>query len=229
MNQQPIEKQFLHPEGDLEVHSIFLTIQGEGPFTGQRAVFVRLAGCNLQCPGCDTDYTSRRTTYPKFELLHLIMAASKETRMLVVFTGGEPFRQNLKPITDLLLDFGYDVQVETNGTLYQDLHQAVTVVCSPKSGSINPKLGARVVALKYVVKAGDVGTDGLPLHALDHSCGEHGVAKPNQANMYAHVYVQPMDEKDESKNAANLQTAIATVMDRGYTLCIQTHKIINVE
>jgi len=51
MNQQPIEKQFLHPKGDLEVHSIFLTIQGEGPFTGQRAVFVRLAGCNLQCPG----------------------------------------------------------------------------------------------------------------------------------------------------------------------------------
>ena len=60
MNQQAPEKQQLRGDGLLAVHSIFYTIQGEGPFAGETAVFVRLAGCNLQCPLCDTDYTSDR-------------------------------------------------------------------------------------------------------------------------------------------------------------------------
>ena len=46
----------------LEVVDLWQTIQGEGPFAGMRAIFIRLAGCNLQCPFCDTDYTSKRET-----------------------------------------------------------------------------------------------------------------------------------------------------------------------
>ena len=53
-NGQPIEKVQRTFDGTLEVHSIFKTIQGEGPFCGTPAVFIRLAGCNLQCPWCDT-------------------------------------------------------------------------------------------------------------------------------------------------------------------------------
>ena len=55
INKQPIEKREPSYEGTLQVHSIFKTIQGEGPFCGTPCVFVRLAGCNLQCPACDTD------------------------------------------------------------------------------------------------------------------------------------------------------------------------------
>ena len=58
-NSQPIEKRSRDADV-LEVHSIFYTLQGEGPFCGSPAIFIRLAGCNLQCPGCDTDYTSKR-------------------------------------------------------------------------------------------------------------------------------------------------------------------------
>lgn len=228
MNQQPIEKQEIRPDGHLEVHSIFLTIQGEGPFTGQRAVFVRLAGCNLRCPGCDTDYTSTRTLYSVEDLILAVKAASNDVAMLVVITGGEPFRQNLIPFTNHLLLHGYDIQVETNGTLYQPLNHLVTIVCSPKSESVHGQLAARADAVKYVVKAGDIGEDGLPLHALDHPCGSRGVAKRDQF-AFPHVYVQPMDEKDEEKNAANLKVAIDSVMKHGYTLCLQTHKIIGAE
>ena len=50
INIQPIEKRELSTDGSVQVHSIFYTLQGEGPFAGQPAVFVRLAGFNLQCP-----------------------------------------------------------------------------------------------------------------------------------------------------------------------------------
>jgi len=55
---KPIESDGLY----LEVQDIFSTIQGEGPFAGKPAVFLRLAGCNLRCFFCDTDFESRRTT-----------------------------------------------------------------------------------------------------------------------------------------------------------------------
>lgn len=231
MNQQPIEKQEWDAEGALDIHSIFLTIQGEGPFIGQRAVFVRLAGCNLQCPGCDTDYTGCRKMYQPEELLNEIVSKSKGESMLVVFTGGEPFRQNLVPIIKMLQGRNdpYWIQIETNGTLsLPNLPTEITIVCSPKTGSIHKDIRHRIDALKYVVKAGDVDPeDGLPLHALEHSCGASGVAKPG--TMFAHVYVQPMDEKDHDKNAANLRTAMDTVMKTGYTLGVQLHKIIGAE
>jgi len=60
LNQQLAEKRVERQDGALEIIDIFPTIQGEGPFAGEPAIFVRLAGCVLQCPLCDTDYTSGR-------------------------------------------------------------------------------------------------------------------------------------------------------------------------
>jgi len=229
MNQQPIEKQHLDPRGRLDVHSVFLTIQGEGPFTGRRAIFVRLAGCNLQCPGCDTEYTEGRELWDWDALVMKIRAMTNDEPYLVVITGGEPLRQNIIPLCAELVNLGYSVQVETNGTLYLDLPQDVIVVCSPKTGKFNEQLAGRIDFLKYVVKAGDIDPkDGLPLHALGHSCGSEGVAKPATAEPIL-VYIQPMDEQDEGKNRVNLEAAMAGVMKHGYTLCLQTHKIIGAE
>ena len=69
MNLQPIEKRTKSADGLLSLHSIFHTIQGEGPFCGTPSVFVRLAGCNLQCPACDTDYTQGRRAASAQEIL----------------------------------------------------------------------------------------------------------------------------------------------------------------
>lgn len=250
INIQPIEKFFQPAHRAIEVHSIFYTIQGEGPFTGRPAVFVRLAGCNLQCPGCDTDYTSQRHYMSAQEIVAKILElANKET--LVVITGGEPFRQyNIRYLLELLVKMAMNVQIETNGTLSpvpfdngveEDYNYCamvtnmdvpgicgVYIVCSPKSGRINPLIRKYACALKYVIKHNDVDPmDYLPIHSLDHPVGVK-VARPSP-EFERTIYVQPMDEQDEVKNKLNLQEAINSCLKGGYTLQIQTHKIINME
>ena len=232
--QQP-QKQVSHLDGSLEVHSIFFTIQGEGPFTGQRAVFIRLAGCNLQCPLCDTDYSSNVCRMNPEQIVNdvfklLIEHCNSDGDMpLIVLTGGEPFRQNIEPLVTELAQNGFHVQIETNGTLYQELpYDAITVVCSPKTGAINKKLLPHVAALKYVVTAGKISTeDGLPISALDHPAAPILARPPEGFGGY--IFVQPADEKDEQKNQLNTSAAVQSVLSFGYVMQLQTHKLLNLE
>lgn len=232
MNLQTVEKQAGGDGSVLEVQEIFHTLQGEGPFAGRPAVFIRTAGCNLQCPGCDTDYTSRRQTYQIAAVVATVRLLAKgNNTTLVVVTGGEPFRQRCGPLTKLLLGEGYDVQFETNGTLYDESmtahfeDHAVTVVCSPKA-CVNYHLVPFVTAYKYVLKAGEVDpTDGLPTRSLDSH------ARPGRPPLTFRgtVYVQPFDEGDAAKNLANLRECVRVCKEYGYTLCVQLHKLPGIE
>lgn len=239
INKQAPERAFLHAQGALQIQEVFATIQGEGPFAGTPATFVRLAGCNLQCPGCDTDYTSKRQTLTATEVVQLVRQQSRRPaphgpqkgllEPLVVITGGEPFRQNLTPFVTILLGLGFRVQLETNGTFMLDGFpwEKVTVVCSPKTGRINYDFSHRVNAFKYVVQAGYVDpTDGLPFATLGQLT-QSSVARPPVGSA-AEIYVQPLDEQDETKNKANLAAAVQSCLQFGYRLCIQTHKLANV-
>lgn len=244
MNIQPIEKRELRADGLLAVHSIFKTIQGEGPFCGRPCVFVRLAGCNLQCPACDTDYTSARQMMTASEILfevNVLWRADKWRHGLVIVTGGEPFRQDLTALLNTLTLYRYDVQIESNGTLPpssfhytrdvrskadSSLGQAY-IVCSPKTGKINAAIEELACALKYVVKAGAVHTDGLPLSALDHASNPYPSRPPKGWDRP--VYVQPLDEKDDLINRANTDVAVAACLNHGYTLQLQIHKYIGVD
>lgn len=246
-NTQPIEKRVAAPDGQLDVHSIFKTIQGEGPFCGHPCVFVRLAGCNLQCPGCDTEYTQGRRAMGPYEVLAQVNELWRSDRWrpgLVVVTGGEPFRQDLGGLFEVLTANGYHVQVESNGTLeptpwpYRPYFTSgavrddggepgVYIVCSPKTGKLHPRVYEVACALKYVVKFNDVGRDGLPLHALDHPSKPWPARPPEGWDRP--VYVQPMDEHDTTRNDANTQTAVTSCMRHGYVLQLQVHKYIGVE
>jgi organic radical activating enzyme len=152
-----------------------------------------------------------------------------QERQLVVITGGEPLRQNIKPTVSILLEFNFDVQIETNGSLYRDLpYDGITVVCSPKTGTINKNLAPHISALKYVGKAGDLAEDdGLPLSALDHPANPR-LARP-PAGFDGPIYLQPADEQDDEKNLSNLKAITESVLKYGYLLQLQVHKIIGVE
>lgn len=224
-NKQPREKQDLRTGGQVAVHSIWDTIQGEGPYAGHPATFVRLAGCNLQCRLCDTDYTSSREwMMPEAVWARLFDSVGR----LVVLTGGEPFRQNIGPLVRYLTGKHREVQIETNGTLFiQDFpYHLATVVCSPKTPQIDERLLPHIDAFKYVVAAGQIDPeDGLPLSSL----GENGKPYRQPEDECLPVYVQPLDEQHSGLNKKHMEAAVQSCLEFGHILCLQTHKIAGVE
>jgi organic radical activating enzyme len=230
INKQKPEKPWYDPYGRLKIHDIWYTIQGEGPYTGHPAVFVRLASCNLQCPACDTDYSNKEGTLYLDRIITRIERLTptrsfKYPYPLVVLTGGEPFLQNIGPLAALLCQNEYNLQIESNGTLVlptfdNDSWLTSTVVVSPKTPGINPGMKPLTLAYKYVMRAGEVSLDdGLPTKSI---LGQYP-ARPPLGNDRP-IYVQPCDEQDEAKNKANLDACIASCMKHGYILSEQNHK-----
>lgn len=238
MNQQKPLDDESHKEGStLLVHSIFSTLQGEGPFAGHSAIFIRLAGCNLQCPACDTEYTGPGVTeMTRVAIVQRIVRQRQQDMIcwpIVVITGGEPFRQNITPLISSLVAHGFRVQVETNGTMkpvishdFESMARLgmLTIVCSPKTGRVNLLLRDYISAYKYVLDYDNVcPEDGLPIKALDHPAYPK-IARPHKRDIP--VFVQPADRGIKATNELNMEEAARQCMRHGYTFQLQMHKII---
>jgi organic radical activating enzyme len=219
---------------NLIVREIFPSIQGEGPNAGQPAVFIRLAGCPLKCTFCDTDFRiEAATSYPVKSLLDEVgeVARSRNIRLIVI-TGGEPLKQDISSFLFLLTGTAYRVQIETSGVVDQSLPHWCEVVISPKTQRVN--YSGHVTAWKYIIRSGDVYPgDGLPYATTQpgQEVGSIGTSRQLIARPTGHapVYVQPCDEKMQERNADNLAATLASVMQFGYNLSLQTHKIIGWE
>ena len=232
-NKHPPEKVTLLSSGDLDIVDVFPTIQGEGPFAGCPAVFVRLAGCTLQCPFCDTDYTTGRYVATVSELLKTIAVCEyQQWEPLIVLTGGEPLRQNVVPFVRAATDEGYHVQIETNGVCPIDMqlqhlcdYRAVTIVCSPKTSSVHATTNTYVRVWKYVVEEGKIAPDdGLPIASLGM---KQRCARPPSNVRHHNIYIQPLDSGDKQRNLANCEAAVEVCRRFGYRLCLQQHKMLN--
>jgi len=226
----PVRKQELRQDGALWVSEIFATIQGEGPLAGTPAIFIRLSGCNLRCDFCDTDFESVRHQFTVEEISRIVRTHSnaKGGKIgLAVITGGEPFLQNIVPLIVELRSTGFEVQIETAGTVsiqgfpwYE-----VTVVVSPKTGKVHPQFHLMARDWKYVISASHQKHDpDTELPMLDSGKPIATPARPS-----AMIWVQPMDEYDPHKNKRNVQHCIDVVMRNGYRISLQTHKILGVE
>lgn len=209
----------------LWIQEVFYTLQGEGPFSGQPAVFVRLAGCNLRCFWCDTDFESSVWRPALGELMERIEQVRIPVCDLVVLTGGEPMRQNVVPLVEALLSRGLRVQIETNGTLWLELpqHPRLSIVCSPKTARLHPRLEGRIAAYKYVVADGDTADDdGLPIHSTQEAGQPQRLARPRPD---VPVYVMP---RDGDQSSQNVQAAVASAREHGHWLTLQTHKVVGI-
>jgi organic radical activating enzyme len=140
-----IGKSYFNQAADdqLFVTSIFYTLQGEGPYRGEPAIFVRLAKCNLACSFCDTyfdggDWLTFDDVYDR-----IMEAAVKyfggevpgwfDQKVGLVITGGEPMLQkNLGIFLEKVKNLFAWTQIESNGTVWQDIPAETTLVCSPK-------------------------------------------------------------------------------------------------
>lgn len=137
----------------LPVNEIFSTIQGEGSRVGMPSIFLRLQGCPIGCPWCDTkhtwdldpahsvapaaiaDKTRSAPTWAMMEVGQIIDEMTlKHTPRHVVITGGEPAQYDLLPLTAALVNSGFTAQIETSGTYPLRCSAETWVTVSPKIG-----------------------------------------------------------------------------------------------
>lgn len=192
----------------MKVNEIFYSLQGEGYWTGQAAVFVRFAGCNLKCPFCDTDFKS----YTEMTEDEIIEEINKYPSKHVVLTGGEPTLQITQSFVDKLHENHKYIMVETNGTnkIPWDIDW---ITCSPK----NPY----VKALIKLDKAHEIKL------VVDDKINIFEVAGNLPiGNLY---YLQPCDTGDKERNQVIIQKCIDYIKDRPWwRLSLQTQKILNI-
>lgn len=204
------------------VKEIFYTLQGEGARAGRPAVFCRFSGCNLWsgreadrvrsvCRFCDTDFIGTDgVNGGKFSMAHdlascvesLWPAGFAENRY-VVFTGGEPLLQLDKALIDAMHARGFEIAIETNGTLA--VPQGVDWVC------VSPKAGSDLAVAK-----------GDELKVVVPQSGQNLADYESLA--FTHFYVQPMDGENREQN---VKIAIETCLQNPkWKLSLQTHKYL---
>jgi len=115
----------------MKIAETFYSIIGEGEWTGCPAFFIRLAGCNLNCTFCDTDYEQHHEASPEQLYKEALLFPSRK----VVITGGEPTIHELKPLTDIFRK-EFKVHLETNGTKKPDSMDFDWIAVSPKINSV---------------------------------------------------------------------------------------------
>jgi 7-carboxy-7-deazaguanine synthase (Cx14CxxC type) len=211
------------------VKEIFYTLQGEGAHTGRAAVFCRFAGCNLWsgneadrasaiCQFCDTDFAD--TDGPgggKFASPEELAAAvgkkwpgsdASGTRF-VVCTGGEPLLQLDPPLIDALRARGFEIAVETNGTIAAPW--GLDWICvSPKAGAALKQRTGDELKLVYPQPGSQSNSDPAAFESLQ----------------FRHFFLQPMDGPLREENT---QAALKYCLDHPrWRMSLQTHKLLGI-
>ena len=194
----------------MRVNETFLSLQGEGYFTGTPAFFLRFSGCNLQCPFCDTQHQS----FTEMSEEEIVREACRHEVRHIVITGGEPALQLTQSLVDKLHEAGFFIQVETNGTL--PLPKRIDwVTCSPKMVPLYlPPRGEYPNELKVLFMGKDTDPDGIVSPLLGEGSG-------------VRLYLQPLDTGDEERNRIILRETIAYILKHPqWSLSLQTHKML---
>lgn len=193
----------------MRINEIFYSIQGEGRWSGTPAIFIRLSGCNLKCDFCDTKHQPYNE-YTEEEIMREIAKHAPCKR--IVITGGEPGLQLTQKFIDNLVDNGYYVAVETNGTrrLPFDIQW---VTCSPKF-EFYPNA---VVCLDWIDE----------LKVIYRGNGQD-ISKYDTIKA-TEYYLQPCDTGNPTENKRIVAETIEFIKKNPkWKLSLQTQKILNV-
>jgi 7-carboxy-7-deazaguanine synthase len=201
----------------LPIHETFQsTVQGEGYWTGCLVDFIRLSGCPVGCPWCDTGYAEGGGNLPRIERsIGTLLAEIKSPR--VVITGGEPFiHKHLPDLVTALLAADKRVSIETSGSFWQEVSPAAWITLSPKEHinsqyPVKARFWSRANEAKIVIETG-MEIDFYQKHLS------------NQPNLL--VYLQP-----EWNSLPKSIPLILQILQKkpDYRLSLQTHKYIGLQ
>jgi 7-carboxy-7-deazaguanine synthase (Cx14CxxC type) len=205
-----------------KVKEIYYTLQGEGAQTGRAAVFCRFTGCNLWsgreedrrkavCQFCDTDFVGtdgpNGGRFKTAEALADAVAAQWPGggKPYVVCTGGEPLLQLDEPLLAAFHQKGFEVAIETNGTILPP--PGIDWIC------VSPKAGSELILL-----AG---------HELKLVFPQPGAEPERFEHLnFEHFFLQPMDSPQQ---AQNIQLTLAYCLAHPqWRLSLQTHKVLRI-
>ena len=194
----------------LPIVETFHSVQGEGSWMGTNAFFIRLAGCDVGCPWCDTKISWNLKRHPEIAIADLVDEAVNAKPAMVVITGGEPLMHDLTDLTRELKDQGLQIHLETSGSHpFSGIFDWVTF--SPKQFK-HPHVSiyGHVSELKVVVK----------------DASDLLWAEQNAAGVPSHVvkYLQAEWETASSKDLV-LQYVLS---HPDWRVSIQTHKLLGV-
>lgn len=219
-----------------KINELFETIQGEGSFTGQPSIFLRLQGCPVGCSWCDTKHTweidladevstelmvSKPQESDSWAALSIeqVLSVIKEQGYQakhVVITGGEPCMVDLTPLCLALEEQGFSCQVETSGTFEILVSEKCWVTVSPK---INMRGGYEILssALKRANEIKHPVATQQHVEDLKTLLSTHKVEDTP-------VYLQPISQKTRAT-----ELAIKTCIENNWRLSVQVHKYIGIE
>ncbi len=200
----------------LKINEIFFSIQGEGQFTGTPVVFVRLAGCNLNCSFCDTDHSE------KLELTEdqVLDEVKKYNCNTIVITGGEPLLQDLEELLKKL--HLYNIHLETNGTIDIPIHWRMFdwITCSPKDGQGIKLEGYWVNEFKLIISEQDT------IERVKEK-----IEMCEVTSSFTPIYLQPCWCASPVQREKNIQHTIQLVKELACQckLSIQVQKFVNIK
>ena len=199
-------------EKSYPIVEIFHSIQGEGYHTGKPSIFIRFGGCNLSCEWCDTDFSK----WEKMTISGIMNVLNQWSSKRIIYTGGEPAIQDLRQLSNKLHSKGYDIAIETNGTIKLEEGLVDWICVSPKD-MLYPEF-------RIKQRKGDelkVVYTGQDLSMYD-----------NLKKGFENLFLQPCydESKDPGTNGKTFHNTFDMVMQNpGWNLSLQTHKWMGVE
>jgi len=219
-----------------KINELFETIQGEGAFTGQPSIFIRLQGCPVACSWCDTKHTwdinledevnisamltkkEESQAWSALSVREILAVITKQGYQAkhIVITGGEPAMVDLLPLCEALEQQGLTCQLETSGTFELQVSEKCWVTVSPK---VNMKGGYKILnsamlranEIKHPV-ATEQHVDDLKALLVEHKITD------------TQVYLQPISQKERAT-----ALAIKTCIENNWRLSVQVHKYLGIE
>ena len=195
----------------LPIVELFYSLQGEGNFTGQAAIFIRLAGCPNACSWCDAKNTWNANDFPLFSIKEIVEKVRSYPSKIAIITGGEPLLHSLDNLCSTLQNAGFRTHIETSGV--EEFSGSWNWIClSPKRQ--NPPIATafeKANELKIIISS-----------PTDFAFAEENAKKVNAECL---LFLQP--------EWSQRQTIVPLITDYiqqnpQWRLSLQTHKFLNI-